>query len=515
MSKGQGRSSLAFLLSAWRRRRRPEAVIGRQYGAWLARHGAPDRAAWAARLAELPEAPGISVVMPVHETRPDWLEAAIASVRAQIHGQWELLITDDASASPDVAAILARAAAADPRIDVARLAARSGISAASNHALARAGYDYVAFLDHDDLLAPHALACMACELAAHPDTDLVFSDEDQLEGGRRLRPYFKPGWNPDLLLAQNLVCHLAVYRRALVARLGGLRPDFDGSQDFDLALRAAAQTGRIRHVPEVLYHWRQSPGSFSAASAAACRDAARRAIAAALAPGDAVAEDPALPWPVVRFGLEDAPRLSVIGAAPPAAAYPPALIEHVARPEAATGEVLLFLAPGLAPLGADWLEALVAPLRRPGLGAAGARLEWRSRLVHAGYVLDPEAVAQSPAPRADEADPGYRGQFRLARTVSAVSGDCLAVRRDAFLAAGGFARDAGDFAAVDLCLKLAARGLRTVWVPRAALRHAARPRPMRAGAAWMKARWGAALAADPYQNPHLRLARGRISLRLD
>jgi GT2 family glycosyltransferase len=515
MTEGQGPSSLAFLLNRWRLRRRPEAVIDRHYAGWVARNGAPDPAAWTARLAATPAAPGISVVMPVCETRPDWLEAAIASVRAQIHPKWELLIADDASASPQVAAILNRVAGSDPRIDVARLPLRAGISAASNLALSHAGLPYVTFLDHDDRLAPHALAAMACELAEHPDTDLAFSDEDQLIGTRRARPYFKPGWNPDLLLSQNLVCHLAVYRRTLVTRLGGLRSAFDGSQDFELALRTVDECGvrRVRHVPDVLYHWRQSPGSHSAVEAPACRDATRRALADTLGTQATVLPDPILPqWPLLRWALpQPAPRLSVIGAVPQTGFGP---VDQVARAEDATGDMLLFLSGALRRVTPDWLECLLAQASRPEIGAAGARLDGRDgRLVHGGYVLDPVFVAHSPAPGGDAGDPGYRGHFHLARTVSAVSGDCLAVRRDVFAAAGGFSAGAGEFAAVDLCLKLSARGLRSVWVPQARLAYVAVPKPMREGAGWMRARWGAALAADPYHNPNLRLHRGRLSLK--
>ena len=140
-------------------------------------------------------------------------------------------------ARPDIDAILTRAAAEEPRIRVQRLAERRGISGASNAALAQATQDYVTFLDHDDTLAPHALAAMAHVLAEEPATDLAFSDEDQLIDGKRAAPYVKPGWNPDLMLSQNLVCHLAVYRASLVRSLGGLRSAFDGSQDYDLALR--------------------------------------------------------------------------------------------------------------------------------------------------------------------------------------------------------------------------------------------------------------------------------------
>ena len=517
MTEGQGRSSLAFLLNRWRQRRRPEAVIDRHYARWVARHGTPDAAAWTARLAAAARLPGISVVMPVCETRPEWLEQAVASVRAQIHPDWELLIADDASASPRVRAILDRLEGADPRIDVVRLPVRSGISAASNLALSRAGLAYVTFLDHDDVLAPHALAAMACELAAHPDTDLAFSDEDQLIGGRRARPYFKPGWNPDLLLSQNLVCHLAVYRRTLVTRLGGLRTAFDGSQDFELALRAIGECGarRVRHVPDVLYHWRQSPGSFSAVEAPACLEATRRALADTLGAEAAVLPDPDVPqWPLVRFAQPEPPqRLSVIGAAPQTGFRPRGPVEHVARVEDATGTMLLFLSAALLPITPDWLECLLAQASRAEIGAAGARLDGRDgRLVHAGYVLEPVCIAHAPAPGSDPGDPGYRGHFHLARTVSAVSGDCLAVRRDVFMAAGGFSAGSGDYAAVDLCLKLAARGLRCVWVPQARLAYTAAPKALREGAGWMRARWGTALAADPYHNPNLRLRRGRLSL---
>jgi GT2 family glycosyltransferase len=504
MSSRRRQKSLATLLDRLRQRRRAEAVIDRHYPAWLRRHGTPNQADWPAR----PAAPGISVVMPVFRTQPAWLREAIASVRAQFHPSWELLIADDGSNTQAIAQILDQAEAADPRIKTLRLPTQSGISAASNAALALATHPYVTFLDHDDRLAPHALAAMAALLADHPDTALAFSDEDQLHNGRRVRPYFKPGWNPDLLLSQNLVCHLAVYRRDLVTSLGGLRPAFDGSQDLDLALRATASAapGTIRHLPDVLYHWRQSPGSFSARDPETCRTATSRALREALGPNDAVTTDPTLPqWPLVRLALPTpAPSITIIGAPPPPNAYNLALITHAATPDDATGDILLFLSPTLHPVTPDWLSVLAAHALRPGIGAAGARLDAPDgRVLHAGYRLDSHHIAISPRGTADAQDPGYRGHFHLARTVSAVSADCLAISRATFLAAGGFRPGAGDFAAVDLCLRLAQRGLRTVWAPQARLRYTAPPAPARAGAAWMRDSWGRALAADPYQNPNL------------
>jgi GT2 family glycosyltransferase len=510
--KGQGRLSLAFFLRAWRRRQFTEAAIDRAYRGWVRRER-PDAAVWQARLESLRAAGTISIVMPVHDPEPAWLQAVIDSVRAQLYDKWELLITDDASRSPAIASILAHAAA-DHRIDIVRLPRSVGISAATNAALARAGGDYVTFLDHDDELAPHALAAVACEIAANPSLDLVFSDEDQIVGRRRAAPYFKPGWNPDLLLAQNMVGHLAVYRRALVATVGMLRAAYDGSQDHDFALRAVADIDdrRVRHIPQILYHWRQSPGSVSAAAAEKCRDAAMRAVEDHLGRRATVTADAVLPqWPRVRFTLPNPPpTVSIIGAAP-RSSYDKTLIETVAEAAWASSDVLVFVATNLRPLQPDWLAELVAHACRPEIGVAGARLTAPDgTLIHAGYTLDPVAIAESPTADAD--DPGYRGHYRLLRSVSAVSADCLAIRRSVFEAAGGFTAAAGDYKAVDLCLKLAARGLRTAWTPYAHLQYTAPPQPLQTGAGWMRSRWASALAADAYANPNLRLARGRISL---
>jgi hypothetical protein len=350
--------------------------------------------------------------------------------------------------------------------------------------------------------------------------DLVFSDEDRLVNGNRAHPYFKPGYNPDLLLVQNAVCHLAVYRRTLLADLGGLHGDVDGAQDHDLALRAQEVVAphRIKHLPMVLYHWRQSETSFSVAETERCRAAALRAVSRCLAGRARVVADPTLPqWPAVRFNMPDpAPRVSLVGAGAlevAAEEYDPTLIQRALDAAGATGEILLFLNARLRPAGAGWLRALVANACQPEIGVVGGLLlRPNGGWAHTGYALDPKHIAQSAAPASDRDDPGYRGQFRLARTVSAVSLDCLAVRRAAFTEAGGFTREAGDFAAVDLCLRLAVRGLRTVWTPHARLQYSSMPRSPSAGGAWMRQRWGAALAADPYHNPNLLLSRGQITL---
>ena len=256
------------------------------YQRWVREADSPlsdaDRHAIQLHIASLPERPIISVLMPAYNTDEGLLRQAITSVRSQLYPYWELCVADDASSSPHVASILAEAAAADARIRWVRREENGHIAEATNTALRLATGPFVALMDHDDLLAEHALYEVAVVLNAHPDADLIYTDEDQIdEAGQRHTPYFKPDWNYDLFLGHNMVCHLGVYRRSLVEQLGGLRVGFEGSQDYDLALRVAAATSpdRIHHIPAVLYHWQaQRRLVFFRIVLDRCTNAARRAV---------------------------------------------------------------------------------------------------------------------------------------------------------------------------------------------------------------------------------------------
>ena len=203
--------------------------------------------------------PTISVLMPVYDPPVHLLQAAIDSVRNQIYQNWELCIADDCSTDPQVVQLLEACASSDERIKVVRRQENGHISAASNSALTVATGQWVAPLDHDDVLAEHALALVALALADHPDVGIVYSDEDKLdESGIRRTPFFKPDFDPLLLLGQNFVNHLSVIRKDLVDRVGGYREGFEGSQDWDLILRVSelVQPEQVLHIPHVLYHWR-------------------------------------------------------------------------------------------------------------------------------------------------------------------------------------------------------------------------------------------------------------------
>jgi GT2 family glycosyltransferase len=503
------RVRLGALRYAWRGRQ--SAHVERAYPAWL-RQETPGVC--------VSDGPLISVLLPVHNPPAGLLRAAMASVATQTYRNWELCVADDASA-PDFSALVAQHASSDPRIRVVRLRKNAGIAAATNAALGIAQGALVALLDHDDLLAPHALSRVAGTLAESPDLGMIFSDEDQLIGGRRCRPYFKPGWNPDLMLGQNLVSHLGVYRRSLIDQIGGLRTGFDGSQDYDLALRASAAIppGQIRHIPEILYHWRQHRAAFSSRKLAACRASALAALAERLGPDEHPEPAPDQPlWTRIAFAIPaPAPLLSLIVPETAGAASDPLypMAEVVKDAAAARGQVLVFLAPDLVPAAPGWLRELAGQALRPEIACAGGRVDQPSGCVaEAGFTLHPDEIVQSLR-ATDPDDPGYLGQFQLARSVSAVSRACLAIRADLFREAGGFDPRAGLYADADLCLRLAGKGMRCVWTPHARLRYReriGRARPDTTGAAYMRQRWGETLARDPYANPNLVIRAGTLGL---
>ncbi|MCP5047788.1 MAG: glycosyltransferase [bacterium] len=209
--------------------------------------------------------PRISVVMPVYNIRRKWLVWAVQSVLDQVYENWELCIADDASPKPHIRKVLKHFEEQDKRIKVKYLESNQGMSGSSNAALSLATGDYVALMDHDDELSKDSLFEVVKLLNNHPEAELIYSDEDKMTvSGQRFRPVRKPGWNPDLFLTHNYLCHLIVCKRELMVKAGGFRKGFEGSQDYDLLLQVTEMTDRIFHIPKVLYHWRMVPGSAAA-----------------------------------------------------------------------------------------------------------------------------------------------------------------------------------------------------------------------------------------------------------
>lgn len=478
--------------------------------------------------------PTFSVLMPVYEVAEEYLRAAIESVQRQAYPDWELCIADDASRKPHVRKMLEECAEDDARIKVAFRESNGRIAAASNSALALATGDFVALLDHDDLLSADALFENALVVNRYPDADIIYSDEDKIdERGRRRDPYFKPDWSPDSLLSRNYVSHLGVYRRALIEEVGGFRLGFEGSQDYDLMLRASERSRRIEHIPRVLYHWRihEESTASSREQKGYAYDAAVRAIEEALVrrgePGRVVSSERLPGTYTVRYELTGAGRVSVIiptrdhgedvdrclrslferstyddievvlldnGSTDPESLQvfgawlkrEPQRVKLITHDvpfnfssinnyaaRQSLGKYLLFLNNDTEILKPDWIEAMLEQAQRPSIGAVGAKLLYDDGTVqHAGVVVGLGGVAGHSHKYFQGDAPGYFGTLQTVNNFSAVTAACLMVRRAVFEEVGGF--DEGlaiAFNDVDFCLRVQAAGYRNVYLPHVELYH--------------------------------------------
>lgn len=446
----------------------------------------------------LADRPLISVVIPTYETEPRYLREAIDSVRAQTYPDWELVLADDGSERQDTRRAITRAVSRDPRITARMLDRNGGISAATNAGLELCRGELVAFLDHDDALAPDALLRVA-QAFGERDADVVYTDQDKLTPeGRRTDPFLKPDWSPVYALGAMYVGHLLVVRRELVSEAGGLDPAFDTIQDFEMLLRLSERTERIHHIPEVLYHWRAIPGSIALGEdeKEGVTELQARAVDAHVARRRVAAE--AVPHPSIPHRLrlrprtrEELPAVSVVipsrSAAERAAsavrqrtAYErlEVLVEGPAAPfnpgrlanrgaARSHAEFLVFLGEDTEVIEPDWVEQLLLYAELPGVGAVGPTLlHPDGRVAAAGIAIglyDPAA----PVMRGfDAGDDGYYGALSCAREVAAVGMDCLLVRRSLFDQVGGFEEAYGrQFQDHDLCMKLRDAGASVVCAP--------------------------------------------------
>jgi GT2 family glycosyltransferase len=230
-----------------------------RHHAWILRHMPTDAELTRQRMAvrRWIDPPLLSVLTPVYNTPPELLRRMLRSIQRQTYPHWELCLVDDGSPLHWTAPFLSALAARDPRIRFHRRARNGGIVAASNDALALATGIFVVLVDDDDELDPRALHAVAEQIRERPDTDVLYTDFDVIgTDGVRVLPMLAPDWSPELLHSMPYLAHLTAYRREIVERVGGFRPEYEGSQDYDLALRVTAMTERIVHIPRVLYHWR-------------------------------------------------------------------------------------------------------------------------------------------------------------------------------------------------------------------------------------------------------------------
>lgn len=511
----------------------------------------------------------ISILVPLWNNEKEFQIAMLESVMNQTYQNWELCLADGSDETHSYIGEICKdyAARSDGRIIYRHLDENGGIAGNTNACLALATGEYVGLLDQDDILHPSVLFEYV-KAINEQGADYLYCDETTFKGSdinHMLTMHFKPDYAPDNLRANNYICHFSVFRRKLLEEEVLFRPEYDGSQDHDMILRLTDRAEKVVHVPKLLYYWRSHSGSVASGIEAKpyAIDAARRAVA----------------WNLEKHGLEHfeiestrafetifriryeilgMPKISVviINAGTPeelercktfvtemssyrnyeiivgdeglaAASYPGQMNLGAQRAE---GDYLLFLDSRSEVITADWMEELLMYAQREDVGAVGAKLYHPDETIcHAGLVLGlgtGHTVGNIFAGQ-HRRSLGYMGRLCYAQDISAVSGACLMVKRERFVAAGGFDESfANSLYDADFCLKLRERGYLNIFTPFAELyfrgteysaenADPGEKEQLAGEAARFRERWAEALAeGDPYYNLNFSLDRNDCSLKI-
>ncbi len=478
--------------------------------------------------------PLVSVLVAVYNTDERFLRECLNSVLAQSYQNWELCIADDCSTQSYIKPLLEEYSARDSRIKVVYRPENGHISQASNSALEQATGDYIALLDHDDLLAEHALFHVVQALNENREAKVLYSDEDKIdEVGIRFNPHFKTDWNPDLLYSHNYVTHLLVIDTALVREKGGFRLGVEGSQDYDLLLRCTEnlKTSEINHIPYILYHWRAIQGSTALSSGEKnyTSEAGLEALRAFMSrkyPDNTVEHGSYSNSYRVQWSLpEEQPLVSLmiptrdgydvlkqcvdsILAKTDYNNYEVLILNNQStckktlqyfneisghskvkivsydRPfnfsainnfgmEQANGDIIGLINNDIEVISSNWLTEMVSHSCRSDIGCVGAKLYYPdNRIQHAGVILGIGGVAGHAHKYFQKNALGYVSRLKLTQNYSAVTAAALLVRKEIYLEVGGMDEQLQvAFNDIDFCLKVREAGYRNLWSPFAELYH--------------------------------------------
>ncbi len=473
-----------------------------------------------------------SVLVPLYNTPKKFLYEMIQSVLDQTYANWELCMADGSDEEHRyVEKICRQYARKDDRIKYKKLKQNLGISENTNACIDMATGDYIALLDHDDLLHPaalHEVMKAICEQGA----DLIYTDENTFHNKPEdaYCPHFKPDYAPDTLRSYNYICHFTVFQKELLEQTGRFRQAFDGSQDYDMILRLTECVACIVHIPLILYYWRAHRDSTAEdlGSKRYALTAARLALKEHLdrigLKGKVQDSDIPSTYRIV-YELTDQPLISIIipnmdhvstlkvciDSILEKTTYPNYEIVIVennslctetfqyydelrADPriqvkiwtgkfnfsainnwgvQYANGEYFLLLNNDVEVISADWLQEMLMFCQREEVGAVGARLYYPDGTVqHGGVILGVGGIAGHAHKHFPRNSYGYMSRLTIAQDLSAVTGACMMVRRDVWNEVKGL--DKGfevAFNDVDLCMRIRQAGYLIVWTPYAELYH--------------------------------------------
>lgn len=478
----------------------------------------------------------ISIILPVYNPTPVLLKRAIGSVIDQIYTNWELCIVDDASDSQEIRNLLCEYEKKDERIKIHFSKKNKHISLASNKALELSSGKFICMLDHDDELRPHSLLVLAKTINKYPDAKLIYSDEDKIDSnGNRSGPYFKPDWNPELLLSQNYFCHLVCIQKIKVNEVGGFRKGFEGCQDWDLFLRITETLldNEIIHIPQILYHWRKS--NSSTAKSLKSKDyilkSAKKTLSEVLVRrnirGNIISSNSKFSyWRIKRELPVKKPLVSILIPTRNRLDYLKKCIDSIVSKtiydnyeiiildnesneadcieyleklhskqiakvievkgefnyskinnigvKQATGEIVALVNNDVEVISNDWLCEMVSHVLRNEIGCVGAKLLYPDKTIqHAGVILGLGGVAGHAYKRFPKDHPGQLYRLHLLQNFEAITAACLLVRKSVYEEVNGLDEDKFKvaFNDVDFCLKVRNKGYRNLWTPYAVLFH--------------------------------------------
>ena len=458
--------------------------------------------------------PKISIVVPMYNTPEKYFKELLESITEQTYENWELCLADG---SPEKAEYLEDLIQPlGDKIKYKLLSENKGISGNSNEALKLATGDFIALLDHDDIIPKFALYEIVKTINENPDVDFIYTDEDKIleENEKRISPHFKQDYAIDTLRSYNYICHFSIFKKELMDKLGGFNSEFDGSQDYDLILRATEQAKHIVHIPKILYNWRIS--STSVASGAAAKpyayEAAKRAILASIErhgiQGAKVEDSRIIGLYKVTYPVKGEPKISIIIPNKDHKKdlkrciksilkstyknYEIIIVENNSKEKnifkyykkleknpnikiekcemsifnysklnnygasKANGEYFVFLNNDTKIITNNWLETIISNCQREEIGAIGAKLIYKNkRIQHAGVVLNLTGTAGHVNWNEKENNPGYFGRIMIQQNVSAVTGALLGVSKKIFEQVNGFDETFPiAYNDVDFCLKI-------------------------------------------------------------
>lgn len=469
--------------------------------------------------------PKFSVVVPMYNTPKKYLEELVDCLINQTYGNWELCLADGSpERNEEINSIIKK----DKRIIYKFLNENKGISGNTNEALKLVNGDFIALLDHDDLMPIFCLYELTKAINENPDVEFIYTDEDKIqeEKDKRCEPHFKPDFAIDTLRSNNYITHLAVFKKGLMDKLGGFRDKYNGAQDFDIIIRATENTDKIVHIPKILYHWRINPNSTAMLSDSKpyAYEAGIKVIEGHLQREDLKAkvkhgEDIKGVYEV-EYEVEGNPSVSIIipnkdnikllkkcinsilklttyknyeivivennSVRKSTFEYYKKLqkIENVRviyYPDKGfnyskiinygvnncTSDFVVQLNNDTKLLTPRWLEKFIGFAQREDIGAVGARLYYKDMSIqHAGIEIGIGGVAANLFGNTPKNIHAYFGRECTTRNVSAVTGACLFSKRSIYEEVGYMDEDfAVAFNDVDFCLKIREKGYLIVYNP--------------------------------------------------